>query len=154
MEPNTSKTEHAPEKSHEKDKIGFSIALKEKNPQIKGPQKHTREELKSRRLKMVLSRRNALKVGASLGAAALFDSRSLFGQQQLPLLTKAIPSNGERIPVVGLGSAGTTTPPGDQPVNTSIHDPVQTVYSDYDHFYDYTYYDWGDAETTSTLSTD
>ncbi len=56
---------------------------------------------------MVLSRRNALKAGAGLGAAALFDSRALFGQQQLPLLTKAIPSGGERVPVIGLGSAGT-----------------------------------------------
>ena len=58
---------------------------------------------------MILSRRKALQVGASLGAAALFDSRSLFGlgQQQLPLLTKAIPSNGEQVPVIGLGSAGT-----------------------------------------------
>ena len=58
---------------------------------------------------MILSRRKALQVGAGLGAAALFDSRSLFGlgQQQLPLLTKAIPSNGEQVPVIGLGSAGT-----------------------------------------------
>ena len=56
---------------------------------------------------MVLSRRDALKVGAGIGATALFDSRSLFGQQQMPLLTKAIPSDGERVPVIGLGSAGT-----------------------------------------------
>jgi diketogulonate reductase-like aldo/keto reductase len=56
---------------------------------------------------MTLSRRNALKVGAGLGAMALLDRYPLLASQQAALITKAIPSTGERIPVIGLGSART-----------------------------------------------
>jgi diketogulonate reductase-like aldo/keto reductase len=56
---------------------------------------------------MTLSRRNAIKMGAGLGAMALLDRYPLLARQQATLITKAIPSSGERIPVIGLGSART-----------------------------------------------
>lgn len=55
---------------------------------------------------MTLSRRSAIKVGAGLGAMALLDRHALLAQQPT-LITKPIPSSGERIPVIGLGSART-----------------------------------------------
>lgn len=42
------------------------------------------------------------------GVAALaVDPRSLFGAEAGRLLTRAIPSTGERLPVIGLGSSAT-----------------------------------------------
>jgi len=56
---------------------------------------------------MSISRRDVLKVAAGAGAGLFLDPRSVFGAPQSVLTTKAIPSTGERIPVIGLGSAGT-----------------------------------------------
>jgi aryl-alcohol dehydrogenase-like predicted oxidoreductase len=56
---------------------------------------------------MTLSRRSAIKLGVGLGAVAFFDRRPLLARQEAGLITKAIPSSGERIPVIGLGSART-----------------------------------------------
>lgn len=53
---------------------------------------------------MRISRREALRIGAGAGAALLF-GRSGASAQQAELITKAIPSSGERLPVIGLGSA-------------------------------------------------
>ena len=53
-----------------------------------------------------LSRREALKVGL-LAGAGIVASRlplSAWQQEQLPLITKPIPSSGEKIPVIGLGT--------------------------------------------------
>ena len=56
------------------------------------------------------SRRAAIKAGLVAGAGLAIGSRpELFAeevarQQELPLVTKAIPKTGERIPVVGLGT--------------------------------------------------
>lgn len=58
---------------------------------------------------MTYSRREALKIGAAAGAALLLGkdvlSAALPGQEAQ--LLKAIPSSGERIPAVGLGTANT-----------------------------------------------
>ncbi len=53
---------------------------------------------------VIVSRRRALKIGVGLGAAALFDRRESAAEPQAALITKPIPSSGEHIPVVGLGS--------------------------------------------------
>jgi aryl-alcohol dehydrogenase-like predicted oxidoreductase len=58
----------------------------------------------SRRIFMRLSRRDFIKVGAGIGAATLFPSTALFAQGG-PLLQKKIPSSGESIPIIGLGTA-------------------------------------------------
>lgn len=58
-----------------------------------------------------LSRRDALKLG--LGAGALFSLKQLdafalpapWGAAPLPLIERAIPSSGEKLPVVGIGTA-------------------------------------------------
>jgi diketogulonate reductase-like aldo/keto reductase len=53
---------------------------------------------------MMVSRRNILKIGAVVGTAILAKRYPLFGQSPSPLIRNPIPSSGERIPAVGLGS--------------------------------------------------
>ncbi|AMY12936.1 General stress protein 69 [Luteitalea pratensis] len=53
----------------------------------------------------MLSRREWLNLTLGAGAALTFDRSVLHAQQ--PLITRAIPSSGEKIPVVGLGSSAT-----------------------------------------------
>ncbi len=55
---------------------------------------------------MKISRRKMLKISAGTGAALLLSELPVFAQQP-PLLMRLIPSSGEGIPVVGLGSART-----------------------------------------------
>lgn len=55
---------------------------------------------------MSTNRRDLLKLALG-GGAALLLGRLPLAAQQASLITKPIPSSGERIPVVGLGSAGT-----------------------------------------------
>jgi aryl-alcohol dehydrogenase-like predicted oxidoreductase len=54
-----------------------------------------------------LSRRDALKVGLGVGLALTIDRRDLFAAmtQQSVLIQKPIPSTGEKIPVIGMGTA-------------------------------------------------
>ena len=53
----------------------------------------------------MLTRRDWLTLTMGAGAALALDARNLWAQQ--PLLTRAIPSTGERLPLVGLGSSAT-----------------------------------------------
>ena len=53
---------------------------------------------------MDISRRTAIKAGLGLGASMLFHPKNLLAQPQ-PLLLKKIPSTGESIPIIGLGTA-------------------------------------------------
>ena len=53
---------------------------------------------------MYVTRRDLLKVGMGSGAALLLPSRRL-GAEPAPLIERAIPSSGERLPVIGLGTA-------------------------------------------------
>jgi aryl-alcohol dehydrogenase-like predicted oxidoreductase len=56
----------------------------------------------------MISRRDWLKLTAGAGAAALtINPRLLFALQESDLITRAIPSTGERVPIVGLGSSAT-----------------------------------------------
>jgi diketogulonate reductase-like aldo/keto reductase len=52
------------------------------------------------------SRREAIKIGLGAGAALLVQGLPA-AEAQSALITKPIPSSGERIPVIGLGSGGT-----------------------------------------------
>ena len=54
-----------------------------------------------------LSRRDALKIGLGVGLALTIDRLDLFAAttQQSALIQKAIPSTGEKIPVIGMGTA-------------------------------------------------
>jgi diketogulonate reductase-like aldo/keto reductase len=54
---------------------------------------------------MPLSRRAVLKLGAGAGATLLLDGLPVFGQSTL--IRKPIPSTGEQLPVIGLGSSQT-----------------------------------------------
>jgi aryl-alcohol dehydrogenase-like predicted oxidoreductase len=53
----------------------------------------------------MLSRREWLSLTIATGAAAAFDRAWLSAQQ--PLITRAVPGSGERLPIVGLGSSAT-----------------------------------------------
>jgi len=52
---------------------------------------------------MLLSRRDMLTLGFGLGTMAL--AGKVGAQQSAPLMTRAIPRSGERLPVIGLGTA-------------------------------------------------
>ena len=54
-----------------------------------------------------LSRRDALKIGLGVGLALTIDRLDLFAAttQQSALIQKAIPATGEKIPVIGMGTA-------------------------------------------------
>jgi aryl-alcohol dehydrogenase-like predicted oxidoreductase len=54
-----------------------------------------------------ISRRDALKIGVGVGLAMTLDRLDAFAasSQQASLIEKAIPSSGEKIPVVGMGTA-------------------------------------------------
>ncbi len=56
---------------------------------------------------MIVSRREWLRLSAGAGAALSLNPRVLEALQSQALVTRAIPSSGERIPVVGLGGANT-----------------------------------------------
>ncbi len=53
---------------------------------------------------MNINRRAALKAAIGLGAAMIFQPKNLFAQTQ-PLIHKRIPSSGESIPIIGIGTA-------------------------------------------------
>jgi aryl-alcohol dehydrogenase-like predicted oxidoreductase len=53
----------------------------------------------------MLTRRDWLSLTLGAGAAAALDRVHLMAQQ--PMLTRAVPSSGERVPIVGLGSSAT-----------------------------------------------
>ncbi|MCH7564982.1 MAG: aldo/keto reductase [Gemmatimonadetes bacterium] len=55
---------------------------------------------------MKISRRDMLKISAGTGAALLLSELPAFAQDQ-PLLMRSIPSSGQEIPALGLGSART-----------------------------------------------
>jgi aryl-alcohol dehydrogenase-like predicted oxidoreductase len=51
-----------------------------------------------------VSRREALQAGLLAGIGAALPTRLLAADAALPLITKAIPSTGERLPVIGIGT--------------------------------------------------
>ncbi len=53
---------------------------------------------------MNIHRRTMIKAGLGLGAAMLIPDGGLFAQGQ-PLIQKKIPSSGESIPIIGIGTA-------------------------------------------------
>jgi len=53
---------------------------------------------------MDISRRTVIKAGLGLGASMLLSSRESFAQTT-PLIQKKIPSSGESIPIIGIGTA-------------------------------------------------
>jgi aryl-alcohol dehydrogenase-like predicted oxidoreductase len=55
----------------------------------------------------MVTRRDWLRISATAGAALTLDPRVLSALQSQDIVTRAIPSTGERIPVVGLGGANT-----------------------------------------------
>lgn len=73
----------------------------------------------------ILTRRDWLNLTLGTGAAVAVDARTLFGQQRL--LTRAIPSSGEQLPVIGLGSSATFSQTARQEDVTALRDVLQTL---------------------------
>ena len=84
---------------------------------------------------MKIPRREMLKISAGAGAGLLLSELPAFAQRQ-PLLMRSIPSSGEEIPAVGLGSARTFSvgPPNPQWVRLS--DVLELFYEMGGRFFD------------------
>jgi aryl-alcohol dehydrogenase-like predicted oxidoreductase len=84
---------------------------------------------------MKISRREMLKIGAGAGAGLLLSELPAFAQQQ-PMLMRTIPSSGEPVPAVGLGSARTFNvgPPSSEWLRLS--DVVETFHRMGGRFFD------------------
>ena len=55
----------------------------------------------------MLTRRDWITLTAGAGTALTLDPKQVLAWQQQPLLTRAIPSSNERVPIIGLGSSAT-----------------------------------------------
>lgn len=76
---------------------------------------------------MKFTRREAIKIGAGAGASLLLGCRPLPAQAS-ELITKPIPSSGERVPVVGLGARNYRVGEGWAPDTTEFRRTLQTFH--------------------------
>ncbi len=84
---------------------------------------------------MTISRREMLKLSAGTGAALLLNELPAFAQQQ-PMLMRAIPSSGEEVPAVGLGSARTFSVGPPNPEWVRLSDVLELFYEMGGRFFD------------------
>src|SRR5688572_15686765 len=75
----------------------------------------------------MLSRREWLSLTLATGAAAAFDRAWLSAQQ--PLLMRAVPATGERLPIVGLGSSASFSQIARKEDVTAIGDVLKALVS-------------------------
>lgn len=75
-----------------------------------------------------LTRRNWLTLGASATAAMALGPKELFAQQRL--LTRAVPSSGEALPVIGLGSSATFSQVARSEDVAALRDVLRTLTSE------------------------
>ncbi|MFN0181572.1 MAG: aldo/keto reductase [Gemmatimonadales bacterium] len=75
---------------------------------------------------MSLTRREWITLTAGAGAALALDYQAL-AAQALPLITRPIPSSGERIPVVGLGSSATFSQVARSEDYSSLREVMKTM---------------------------
>ena len=76
----------------------------------------------------MVSRREWLGVTLGAGAALTLNPRLLHGfAQQQPLLTRAVPSTGEQLPLVGLGSSATFSSVARSEDVTALRDVFRTM---------------------------
>jgi len=73
----------------------------------------------------MLTRRDWLTLTMGASAALALDARDLYAQQ--PLITRAIPSTGERLPVIGLGSSATFSQVARTEDVTALRDVLKTL---------------------------
>ena len=84
---------------------------------------------------MKISRREMLKISAGTGTALLLSEFPAFAQQQ-PQLMRSIPSSGERIPAMGLGSARTFSVGPPSPVWIDLGDVLKLFHEMGGRFFD------------------
>ena len=84
---------------------------------------------------MTISRRKMLTISAGAGAGLLLNELPAFAQQQ-PQLMRAIPSSGEMIPAVGLGSARTFNAGPPSPEWVPLGDVVRLFHEMGGRFFD------------------
>ena len=71
-----------------------------------------------------MNRRDAVKAGLVLGAAAVAPCQSLFAQQET-LIQRKIPSSGESLPVIGIGTARRYDVGPDAPVRAELKEVLR-----------------------------
>ena len=84
---------------------------------------------------MKISRREMLKISAGAGAGLLLSELPALAQQQPPLM-RSIPSSGEEIPAVGLGSARTFSVGPPNPKWVRLSDVLELFYEMGGRFFD------------------
>ena len=84
---------------------------------------------------MKISRREMLKIGAGTGAGLLLGELPVFAQDE-PLLMRAVPSSGEEIPAVGLGSARTFSVGGSSEERAPLREVLGLFYELGGRFFD------------------
>jgi len=75
----------------------------------------------------MLTRREYLKLTAGAAGALGFQSRLSWAQEDGPILTGTIPSSGEQLPMVGLGSSATFRRLADAGETTAIREVIQAL---------------------------
>ena len=83
----------------------------------------------------MISRREMLKVSAGSGAALLLDGLPAFAQER-PLIMRSIPSSGEQVPALGLGSARTFSVGPPNPEWVPLTEVVELFYEMGGRFFD------------------
>ena len=84
---------------------------------------------------MKISRREMLKISAGAGAGLLLGELPVLAQDE-PLLMRAIPSSGEEIPAVGLGSARTFSVGGSSEERAPLREVLRLFYELGGRFFD------------------
>lgn len=75
----------------------------------------------------MVSRRDWLGMTLGAGAALTLNPRLLHGLRQQPLLTRAVPSTGEELPLVGLGSSATFSSVARSEDVTALREVLKTM---------------------------
>ncbi len=70
-----------------------------------------------------MNRRDAVKVGLALGVATIAHCRALFARQET-LIQRKIPSSGESLPVIGIGTARRYDVGPDDPARTELREVI------------------------------
>ena len=75
----------------------------------------------------MVNRREWLGITIGAGAALTLDPRLLRALQQQPMITRAIPSSGEQVPIVGLGSSATFSQVARSEDVSALRDVLKTM---------------------------
>jgi aryl-alcohol dehydrogenase-like predicted oxidoreductase len=93
----------------------------------------------------MISRRDYLKYSLLAGAATTVPARLLHALESKPLITRAIPKTGEKLPIVGLGSSATFRRLAEQGATDALSEVISTLLDNGGRVFD-TAPSYGDSE--------